>query len=214
VNATGRAGKLRVERRLLTARHGAELLDRKQRILADELERLHLKAARTEQVWLAAARDAESWLARAAALDGREMIASAAPLTPADVRVEWGGAMGVTYPEDAQCEIPVAAPAGASSALTYAATAARAALAAAVRQAAAERAVRLVAADLTATRTRLRAVQKRWVPRLESELDTIRRQLQEQELQENLRLRWAADAVAGSGAAARASSPRGRVESR
>jgi len=214
VNATGRAGKLRVERRLLTAQHGAELLDRKQRILADELERLHLKAARTEQVWLTAARDAESWLARTAALDGRELIAAAAPLTPAEVHVESWGAMGVTYPEDAQCEAPVAAPAGASSALTYAATAARAALAAAVRQAAAERAVLLVAAELNATRTRLRSVQKRWIPRLESELDTIRRQLLEQELQENLRLRWAADAVAGSGAAARASSQSRKAVSR
>ena len=92
--------------------------------------------------------------------------------------------------------------------MTYAASAARAALAAAVRHAAAERAVFRLAAELNATRTRLRAVQKRWIPRLENELDTIRRQLQEQELQENLRLRWAADAVAGSEGAARASRPR------
>ncbi len=110
--------------------------------------------------------------------------------------------MGVTYPEDARCDAPVASPAGASSALTYAATAARAALAAAVRQAAAERAVLLLTGEITATRTRLRAVQKRWIPRLEDELDTIRRQLLEQELQENLRLRWAADAIAGSRPAA------------
>jgi len=202
MNATGRAAKLRVERRLLTARHGAELLDRKQRILADELERLHLKSDRTAQAWLTAARNAESWRARAAALDGREVIAAAAPLTPAVVQVEWAGAMGVTYPEEAQCDAPVASPAGASSALTYAATAARAALAAAVRQAAAERAVLLLTAEITATRTRLRAVQKRWIPRLEDELETIRRQLLEQELQENLRLRWAADAIAGSRPAA------------
>jgi vacuolar-type H+-ATPase subunit D/Vma8 len=209
VNTTGRAGKLRVERRLLTARHGAELLDRKQRILTDELERLHLKAARTDQAWLTAAREAESWQARAAALDGREMIASAAPLTPAAAWVDWGGAMGVTYPEDAHCETPATAPPGASSALTYATTAARTALAAAVRAAAAQRAVHLVAADLHTTRTRLRAVQRRWIPRLESELDTIRRQLQEQELQENLRLRWAADALAESGAG----NPRSRTAS-
>ncbi|MGB2977271.1 MAG: V-type ATP synthase subunit D [Propionicimonas sp.] len=211
MNTTGRAGKLRLERRLLTAQHGAELLDRKQRILADELERLHLRAARTEQVWLTAARDAESWLARTAALDGRELIAAAAPVIPAEVQLEWGGAMGVTYPEDARCEAPVAAPAGASSALTYAMSAARAALDAGVRQAAAQRAVLLVAAELKATRTRLRAVQKRWIPRLENELNTIRRQLQEQELQENLRLRWSADAIFRSAAAERASIPGGRA---
>ena len=35
MSSTGRAGKLRVERRLMTARHGARLLDRKQHILAD-----------------------------------------------------------------------------------------------------------------------------------------------------------------------------------
>ncbi|MGB4916685.1 MAG: V-type ATP synthase subunit D, partial [Propionicimonas sp.] len=95
------------------------------------------------------------------------------------------------------------------SALTYAMSAARAALDAGVRQAAAQRAVLLVAAELKATRTRLRAVQKRWIPRLENELNTIRRQLQEQELQENLRLRWSADAIVRSAAAERASSPGG-----
>jgi V/A-type H+-transporting ATPase subunit D len=36
-------------------------------------------------------------------------------------------------------------------------------------------------------------VEKRWVPRLEGELAAIRRQLDEQELEEGLRLRWAAD---------------------
>jgi vacuolar-type H+-ATPase subunit D/Vma8 len=43
------------------------------------------------------------------------------------------------------------------------------------------------------TRTRQRAVEKRWIPRLEEELTAIRRQLDEQELEESLRLRWAAD---------------------
>ncbi|HSN12260.1 MAG TPA: V-type ATP synthase subunit D, partial [Propionibacteriaceae bacterium] len=181
--------------RLVTARHGAELLDRKQRILADDLERLQLRAARTEQAWIAAAREAETWRARAAALDGRQLIASAAPLEPAVVRLEWGSEMGVTYPEDALCDVPATHAIGASSALALAADAARTALAAGVRHAAAERAVRLVAAELETTRTRLRAVERRWVPRLEAELDTIRRQLQEQELQETLRLRWAAEAL-------------------
>lgn len=214
MTTTGRAGKMRVERRLLTARHGAELLDRKQRILADELERLQLRAARTEKAWTAAAREAEFWLVRAAALDGRELIASAAPLAPAEVLLDWRSEMGVTYPEDAHCDPPAAAPVGASSALTFAAAAARTALAAGVRHAAAERAVRLVAAALQATRTRLRAVERRWVPRLEGELETIRRQLQAQELEENLRLRWAADSVSGNRAGGRAAGPPGRTEPR
>ncbi|WP_259310151.1 V-type ATP synthase subunit D [Cellulomonas sp. P24] len=80
-----------------------------------------------------------------------------------------------------------------SSALVYAVAAHEAALAAGARCAAAERAVHLVQAELVATRTRQRAVEHRWIPRLERELATIRRRLDEQELEEALRLRWAAD---------------------
>jgi vacuolar-type H+-ATPase subunit D/Vma8 len=77
--------------------------------------------------------------------------------------------------------------------LYYAAAAHRSALSAAVRHAALQRAVLLVSAELAATRARQRAVERRWVPRLEGELLAIRRQLDEQELEEGLRLRWAAD---------------------
>jgi len=184
---------MRVERRLQTARHGAQLLDRKQRIMANELEHLRLCAGRSLREWEDRAREAAVWLQRAAALDGRERIEMASPARQAEVEVRWGGAMGVAYPQDALCEPPEAPPAGGSSALSYAAAAHRSALAAAVRHAAAQRAVLLVSAELAATRTRQRAVEKRWVPRLENELLAIRRQLGEQELEEGLRLRWAAD---------------------
>ncbi len=205
MNSTGRAGRMRVERRLATAHHGAELLDRKQRILADELERLHLNAALTGRVWLDAAREADVWLARAAALDGRAAIEAAAPLAPAMVEVQWGGSMGVAYPEDARCDLPASTSPGASSALTYARDCHRTALEAAVTHAAAERAVTLLSAELKATRTRLRAVEKRWIPRLENELEAIRRSLQELEMEENFRLRWGADAGASQSGRGRAS---------
>jgi len=52
--------------------------------------------------------------------------------------------------------------------------------------------VLLVSAELAVTRTRQRAVEKRWIPRLEEGLAAIRRRLDEQELEEGLRLRWAA----------------------
>ena len=71
---TGRAGKIRVERRLLTARHGALLLDRKRHIMVNELERLQLHAGRSRQEWEDRAREGAVWLQRAAALDGRERI--------------------------------------------------------------------------------------------------------------------------------------------
>ena len=77
--------------------------------------------------------------------------------------------------------------------MSYAAAAHRSALAAAVRYAAAARAVLLMSAELAVTRIRARAVEKRWIPRLEDELLAIRRRLDEQELEEGLRLRWAAD---------------------
>ena len=71
---TGRAGRMRIERRLVTARHGADLLDRKRQIMTDELERLQLNADRLTEEWSTRARDATRWLQRVAALDGYGMI--------------------------------------------------------------------------------------------------------------------------------------------
>jgi vacuolar-type H+-ATPase subunit D/Vma8 len=184
---------MRVERRLRTARHGAALLDRKRQIMADELERLQLHADRLRVEWHAGARDASVWLQRVAALDGQEGIRRAAPAEPAQVEARWGGAMGVTYPVDASCTTPTAPPPGGSSALAYATTAHRTAATAAVRLAAVQRAVVLVSVELEATHARQRAVENRWIPRLEDQLRTIRRRLDEQELEEALRLRWAAE---------------------
>jgi V/A-type H+-transporting ATPase subunit D len=191
---TGRAGKVRLERRLLTARHGATLLDRKQHIMADELDRLQLHADGIRQEWEDQAREAAVWLRRAAALDGRERIDAASPAEPAEVEIQQGGAMGVTYPEDAYCRLPTAPVAGGSSALSYAALAHRSALTAAVRHAAVQRALLLLSAELTATRARQRAVENRWIPKLEDELRAIHRKIEDQELEESLRVRWAADA--------------------
>ncbi|MBX3099593.1 MAG: V-type ATP synthase subunit D [Salinibacterium sp.] len=188
---TGRAGRVRVERRLVTARHGALLLDRKDRILTDELERLRLQVGRTSEEWERLAKEAATWLSRASSLDGAERVAAAATAEQAEVKVVWENAVGVRYPEDASCSPPVAEPAGGSSALALAARAHRAAVSAGVKHAAAQRAIRLVSAELTATRIRRRAVENRWIPRLEGELVTIRRRLDEQELEESLRLRWA-----------------------
>ena len=184
---------MRVERRLRTARHGAALLDRKRQIMADELERLQLHADRLRVEWESRAGDASVWSQRAAALDGEEGIRSAAPAETAQVEVQWGSSMGVTYPVDASCTAPVAPGPGGSSALSYATTAHRTAANAAVRLAAVQRAVVLVSAELEATHARQRAVEDRWIPRLEEQLRLIRRRLDEQELEEALRLRWAAE---------------------
>lgn len=205
----GRAGRLRVERRLVTARHGAALLDRKERILRDELDRVRLQADRTGEQWAVLARAAAVWARRAAGLDGWTGIDAASPASPVQVDVEWGALMGVAFPQDARCA-PAARPstaAGGSSALWFAAGAHWAALQAGVEHAAARRALLLVHAEVAATRTRRLAVQNRWIPRLEGDLLALRRQLDAQELEEGLRLRWSADTYAAT-TLARTATPR------
>ena len=196
---TGRAGRVRLERRLTVAQHGADLLDRKQRILADELERREIIASHTGALWQDLAAEAMTWLRRAAALDGRAQITAAAPGTAARVEITWARAMGVAFPLEARAVPAPPGPAGGSSALSFAAAAHAAALQAAVEHAAAARAVLLVSEELTATRSRQQAVERRWIPRLEDRLLQVRRALDALELEESLRLRWAAGA-AGAGA--------------
>ncbi len=193
MNETGRSGKARVARKLETARRGSTLLDRKQHILADELERLELFADQSRKTWEERARIAATWLQRSAAMDGREHIAAATSDGTAVVNVSWGGAMGVSYPEDAAVLLPPERHPGGSSALSYTAQSHRDCLAAAARCAAANRARLLVSTELTMTRMRQRAIENTWIPRLEARLITIQRQLDEQELEEDLRVRWAGD---------------------
>ncbi len=187
-----RAERAEVQRRLATARRGAELLDRKQRILQRSIEGLDEKAAAARQTWEELARTAALWLRRADGLDGADRLAGAAPSDTALASVRWSGAMGISYPEEAACRVPAEPPTGGSSALAFAAAAHRAALEAAVSAAASERALLLVSEELAATRTRQRAVENRWVPQLEEQLTAIERRIAEQELEESLRLRWAA----------------------
>lgn len=170
----------------------------KQHILADELERVRLHGEFTRAEWEKLAREAAVWRRRAAALDGSWTIRAVAPVEPARVQPRWGSAMGVLYPEGLGVRLPAQTPTGGSSALFYAADLHRSALEAGARYAAAGRAELLLAAELDATRTRHRGVQNRWIPRLENELIAVRRQLDEQELEESLRLRWAADRNPGT----------------
>ena len=187
-----RAERSEVQRRLATARRGAELLDRKQRILQRSIEGMAERADAARLAWEAAAHEASVWLRRTTALDGADRLLAAAPLQDARASVRWGGAMGISYPEEATCAVPSEPPTGGSSALAYAATAHREALEAAVSAAVLQRALLLVSEELAATRTRQRAVENRWIPQLEDQLKAIEQRIAEQELEESLRLRWAA----------------------
>jgi V/A-type H+/Na+-transporting ATPase subunit D len=186
----GRAGRLWLVRRLQVARRGADLLDRKLLILTGELARLREAAARTAEDWNRCCADAEQWLLRAGMLGGQRAVRLAADGQAADVTIAYRLVMGVRYPASAECLAPASA---GWDGLTLTGTrhAHGAALSAAVRHAAAAEAVRVMEAEVRATRYRLRAVRDRWIPRLEQALTEVTLAIEEQELADAARLRLA-----------------------
>ena len=187
----GRAGRLWLTRRLAVARRGADLLDRKLQVLRRELDGRHDSAARAAAEWEHRRADADSWLLRAALLGGERAIRLGAADTFAEVTISYGATMGVRYPADATCITPLPVCRD-GPALAAAREAHRAALAAAVRHAAVAEALRVLEAETTATRNRLRAVRDRWIPRLEQALAEVTFALEELERADAARLRLAA----------------------
>ncbi|GAB2856332.1 V-type ATP synthase subunit D [Nocardioides pacificus] len=191
----GRAGRLWLQHRLAVARQGADLLDHKLRILRSERERLSLRRQRATERWTATSREAAGWLLRGALIGGERSVRLSGERRQAEVRVLWEQPMGVRYPAEAICEVPdpqpEAAPAG-NAALVSATQAHQRALEAAVELAAVEAALRILEAEETVTRHRLRAIEHRWVPRLERALIAVQFALEEEEHADGVRLRWAA----------------------
>jgi len=187
----GRAGRIWLVRRLETARRGADLLDRKLLILQAELARRQAAAVRTRAHWDRCDADAQRWLLRAALLGGQRAIRLADDGQGADVTISYQQAMGVRYPSRAACLFPSPSTWD-NPVMAGARQAHRAALAAAADHAAAAAAVRIVDAEVRATRYRLRAVQDRWIPRLEQALGEVTFALEEQERSDAARLRLAA----------------------
>jgi V/A-type H+/Na+-transporting ATPase subunit D len=184
----GRAGRLWLQRRLETAQRGADLLDRKLRILQGEAGRLRESAARTGAEWDRCQADAGQWLLRAGLLDGQRSIRLSATDAFAEVTISYTASMGVRFPADAAFAAPPS-DTWAAPVLTAARQAHRAALAAAVRHAAAAAAVRVIEAEALATRHRLRAVRDRWIPRLQQALAEVTLAIEEQERSDAARLR-------------------------
>jgi vacuolar-type H+-ATPase subunit D/Vma8 len=100
--------------------------------------------------------------------------------------------MGVRHPTSSEVDFAVQTDPVGSTALTYAVRAHREALVAAVRLAAAQRSVALVSAELALTRQQQRALELRWIPKLDRRLAELAQRLDEAEREENVRLRWAA----------------------
>jgi V/A-type H+/Na+-transporting ATPase subunit D len=186
----GRSGRIWLVRRLETARRGADLLDRKLRILQDELTRLQAAAEETAAQWAQRAAEAKGWLLRAALLAGERAIRLADDGQAADVHIGYAATMGIRYPATAACTIQPAVTWD-SPVMAGARQAHRAALGAAAQHAAATTAVRMVEDEVRATRYRLRAIQNRWIPGLEQALAEVTFTIEELERADAARLRLA-----------------------
>jgi V/A-type H+/Na+-transporting ATPase subunit D len=193
----GRAGRLRLERRLQVARRGADLLDRKLRILQRELPRLRAEAASAARDWEQCAADADRWLLLAALLGGQRAIRLAGSDAPAEVDVTYAVTLGVRHPAACTCTFP--APRGCGGATIAAARHAHeAALEAAARSAAASAALQTMETETATTRLRLRAVRDRWIPLLEQARSEVALAIDEQERADGARLRLAAGIAGGA----------------
>jgi V/A-type H+-transporting ATPase subunit D len=185
----GRAGRLWLDRRLGAARRGADLLDRKLRILQAELGELRAAAARTERDWRERSADAERALLIAALLGGQRAIRLAAAGGDAEVRVEDAVTIGVRHPARGGYLPPLGPAPWAGLSVEQARLAHQAALAAAVSHAVAAGAVRIIESETTATRYRLRAIRDRLIPRLEQARAEVALAIDELERADGARLR-------------------------
>lgn len=178
------------------AERGAELLERKLRILRAELTHLARIEQNTREAWEEASCAAQTWAERTVLLGGQRAVRLAANPTPATVTISFTTSMGVQYPAQTGCTLAAQtrqAPMSENGALVVATDRHVRALDAAVQHATASAAVRIVEAEQLATRLRLRAIRNRWIPRLERAISDLVLLLEESERAEAVRLRWSAE---------------------
>lgn len=190
----GRAGRLWLLRRLAVAERGHDVLEQKRRALLRQLERLEEQLAEARRQWEEEAGAAEVWWQRAAVLAGERPLELACEAVPpaADVRLSWRNSLGVVYPADVDTSLPegVLVPAGGSAALAYAAEAHGRALEAAARLGASQRARDRTREELRTTTTRLRAIERRWLPAHAQALAALQLALDENDREDATRMRW------------------------
>lgn len=192
----GRAGRPWLVRRLEIARGGADVLDEKRRALLRERARVEPLVGEARETWERAAREAAGWLDRAAVLAGARRLRLASPrdTSAVEVHVPWRTALGVLIPEQPELVLPRGSgleDVGGSAALSVAVAAHRRALEAAARYGAVQAASVRIAAELAATTRRLRAIERRWIPRHERALAALELALDESEREDAARSRWA-----------------------
>lgn len=191
----GRAGRLWLVRRLELAGRGAEVLDQKRQILLREQQRLSARLGATAAEWERRAAEAAEWNARALAIAGPRQLRLAGlhRTAGATVAVRWRNALGVRFPEEATVDSgpDLVAVGGGGSSITLSAQAHARALAAAAEYAGVRTAHDALGAQLAVTTRRLRAIERRWVPEHEAALKALELRLEETELEETVRSRWA-----------------------
>jgi V/A-type H+-transporting ATPase subunit D len=181
---------------------GADLLEKKLRILRTEHQRLVQAEEACSDAWRERLREAETWLLRGLVLSGEHALHSAAAgLAPADVTVGWTASMGVRHPSGISCTVPARAPGAAvpgNTALVHAEAAYRRAVRAAAEHACARAAARIVGAEVTSTSQRVRALRRHWIPRLPEALAQADLTLEQSEHEDSVRRRWAAQVATGA----------------
>ena len=193
----GRAGLPWLARRTSMATRGSDLLERKLRILLAEEQAYALRAERTLADWERAGRELDRWMLASALISGERGLRLATDGADAAMDIDWHMTMGVRYPAGATCDLPTE-PGGFApdnTALRHARAAAQVAVRAAVDHAVAAAALAAIRTEVAGTRRQLRALQRRWLPRLEGAHARLLIQLDDMEHDEHVRLRWAADSV-------------------
>ncbi|MEU4499317.1 V-type ATP synthase subunit D [Streptomyces sp. NPDC023998] len=191
----GRAGRLRLRHNLEVALRGADLLERKLRILRGRQQSLQETEESARRAWLELLAEAETWLLRGLVMSGEGALEASAVADRADVTVEWTTSMGVLHPAGVVWTPAVRSPdesAPGNTALARAEAAYREAVRAAAEYAAARTASRLVGAEAERTRQRTRALRRHWIPRLTEELAAADLALEQSEHEDLIRRRWAA----------------------
>lgn len=191
----GRAGRLRLRRRLATATRGAELLERKLHVLLEE-QQVRTRAAQDAlTAWLEAEAEADAWLARALAASGHDGLRGTQPSGAARVVIQEILSMGVRLP--AEASFTAAPEAGVPSdpggaALICARPAYARAAEAACRAAVALAAARALDAAVIATRRQIRILRRHWIPRLNEALARIEFTLEQSDFEDGARRRLVA----------------------
>ena len=180
-------------RRLATAERGRDQLDRKLRILVQDQQQMRIVAERARTDWRSACQEADTWLLRAAVLGGQDAVRAAAAPSLADVDVTWVSEMGLTYPATVELRSTPGPPhhLDGNAAMAPTAAAFRVALLAGARSAAAEEAVRRLEEETALTKRRLRALDKRWLPWLQTALVQRELLLEQAEQEDGVRARRA-----------------------